>query len=479
MSNNQFSRRNFLQSMLAAAGTATTPFALNLAALGTAAAQNANDYKALICLYMAGGNDGFNTVLATDSASWNEYNRLRSTGDAVSIALPGVGASGGVLPITLKTPQGGRTFALHPKLGSVKGLFDSGRAAIVANVGTLIQPTTKAQYLAGSVALPPKLFSHNDQQAVWQSNAPEGGGLGWGGRMGDLLASSNSSATFTCISAGGNAVFLTGKQIRQFQISTSGLPPMTNLNTSLFGAPAASNPLRSVLTAQGSSKFQNETGKINSRAIDSQAALSAAMAPSGAGGVPAPTPYISQRTGAATTNQLALQLQTVARIIAGRGALGVKRQVFYVNLGGFDTHDGQKLQQADLMARLDHAVAYFDSVMATLMGTDMRKQVTLFTASDFGRTFVTNGDGTDHGWGSHHFVFGGAVNGQNMYGSYPVTGINHDLDIGSGALLPTTSVDQYGATLASWFGVPDSQMSTIFPNIGNFTTRNLGFMAAA
>lgn len=479
MSKQNFSRRNFLHSMLAAAGTAGAPFALNLAAVGSAAAQNANDYKALICLYMAGGNDGFNTVLATDSASWGEYTRLRSTGDSVSIALPAVGLANGVLPVTLKTPRSGRTFGLHPKLGSVKGLFDSGRAAIIANVGTLVQPTTKAQYLAGSVALPPKLFSHNDQQAVWQSNAPEGGGLGWGGRMGDLLASSNSSASFTCISAGGNAIFLTGKQIRQFQISTSGLPPMTNLNNSLFGAPAGSNPLRSVLTAQSSSKFQTEAGNINTRAINTQAQLAGAMAPSGAGGVPLPTPYISQRTGGATTNPLAQQLHTVARIIAGRGTLGIKRQVFYVNLGGFDTHDGQTLQHADLMARLDHAVAYFDSIMATLMGTDMRKQVTMFTASDFGRTFVTNGDGTDHGWGSHHFVFGGAVNGQNMYGSYPVTGINHDLDIGSGALLPTTSVDQYGATLASWFGVADNQMASIFPNIGNFTTRNLGFMAAA
>jgi len=173
-----------------------------------------------------------------------------------------------------------------------------------------------------------------------------------------------------------------------------------------------------------------------------------------------------------------VQLQTVARIIGGRGALGAKRQVFYVTLGSFDTHDRQKELHGDLMARLAHALAYFDATLAALQGADVRRQVTTFTASDFGRTFSSNGDGTDHGWGAHHFVVGGAVKGGDIYGAFPATGLGHALDVGSGALLPTTSVDQYGATLATWFGVADSQLADVFPNIGNFSRRDLGFMTA-
>lgn len=476
MTKQNLSRRGFLGSMMAAAGTTVAPFAVNLAAMSNAAAQNAGDYKALVCLFMAGGNDAFNTVLATDSTSWNEYQRLRATTDASSIALPAPGASGGVLSISPANNQG-RSFALHPRLTNLKGLFEAGNAAILANVGTLVQPTTLAQYKAASVKLPPKLFSHNDQQSMWQSDAPEGSAVGWGGRMGDMVASSNSNNTFGCISVAGNAIFLTGKQTRQLQITTNGLPGITNLNGALFGTPQVANPLRNIITSQGSNKLQNDHAAVLTRAINAQATLAAAMAPMGAGGIPNPTNYVNPNNGNVASNPLAVQLQAVARVIAGRGALGVKRQVFYVSMGGFDTHGAQTGTHADLMARLDHAIAYFNTVMTSMQGTDLRKQVTLFTASDFGRTFVTNGNGTDHGWGSHHFIVGGAVKGRDIYGKFPTTGVNHDLDVGSGSLLPTTSVDQYGATLASWFGVPADQLASVFPNIGNFTTKNLGFMA--
>ncbi|GJI91809.1 MULTISPECIES: DUF1501 domain-containing protein [Duganella] len=475
MSKHNFSRRNFLGSMAALAGGAAAPFTVNLAAMSSAAAQTASDYKALVCLYMAGGNDGFNTVLATDSTSWNEYQRLRVTTDGNSIALPGLGAAGGILPIAPLNDQG-RTFALHPGLTTVKSLFDVGNAAIIANVGTLVQPTTLTQYKAGSVALPPKLFSHNDQQSIWQSSSPEGAISGWGGRMGDVVGSANSNSTFGCISISGNAVFLAGKQTRQLQIAPTGLPGILNLNTSLFGTLPGANPLRAIITGQGSDKFQNDHAAVASRAITAQATLTNAMAPAGAGGIPNPTNYINPNTGMSTPNPLALQLQAVARVIAGRDALGVKRQVFYVSMSGFDTHAQQKTAHADLMARLDHAIAYFNTTMAALQGADMRKQVTLFTASDFGRTFTSNGNGTDHGWGSHHFIVGGAVKGKDIYGSFPVTGVDHALDVGSGSLLPTTSVDQYGATLALWFGVSATQLAAVFPNIGNFAVKNLGFM---
>ena len=471
------SRRQFLGKMLALAGSGAVPFTLNLAAMGNAAAQNAGDYKAIVCLFMSGGNDHFNTVLPTDSGSWSEYQRIRTTSDSGSIALPGVGANGGVLPIVPNSPQAGRSYALHPSLGPLKELFDAGRLGILANVGTLVQPTTLAQYKAQTVQLPPRLFSHNDQQATWQSSQSESvASSGWGGRMADLMASANSNATFTCISSAGNALFLAGRSVRQYQISGTSAAPISRLNEGLFGLPAGSNPLRQIITAEQSDPFQKDHAAVVSRAIGAQATLSSSMLAAGTG-VPEPTPYINPNTGVAAVNPLAVQLQTVARIIGGRGGLGARRQVFYVNLGSFDTHDFQRTSQADLLARLAHAMAYFDSVMGNLQGSDMRKQVTLFTASDFGRTFTSNGDGTDHGWGSHHFIMGGAVKGKDIYGSMPVTGLGHALDVGSGALLPTTSVDQYGATLAKWFGLSDTQIADVFPNIVNFSNRNLGFMA--
>ncbi|MES2159544.1 MAG: DUF1501 domain-containing protein [Pseudomonadota bacterium] len=469
------SRRRFLGKMAAMAGGSVTPFALNLAAMGDVAAQNASDYKAIVCLFLGGGNDHFNTVLATDPASWSEYRRVRTTTDSGSIALPPIGATGGVLPITPLTPQAGRTFGLHPCLKPIQEMFDTGRVAILTNVGTLIEPTTLAQYKANSVALPPRLFSHNDQQAMWQSSQPEqASSAGWGGRLGDIMATANSNATFTCISAAGNAQLLSGRTVRQYQISGATATAIGRLNLSLFGASAAANPLRQVITGDHLDPFQKEHAAVTARAISAQIAMSGAMLNTTA--VATPPQYINPNTRLPAANPLALQLQTVARIIGGRNALGVKRQVFYVSIGGFDTHDYQNFNQADLLAKVAHAMAYFDNAMASLQGVDMRKQVTLFTASDFGRTFTSNGDGTDHGWGSHHFIMGGAVKGKNIYGSMPVTGLGHDLDVGSGALLPTTSVDQYGATLASWFGLSATQIADVFPNIGNFSTRNLGFM---
>jgi uncharacterized protein (DUF1501 family) len=470
------SRREFLRtaSLLSVVGASSAPFALNLLTMGAAAAQSAPDYKAIVCLFFNGGNDHANTVLATDPTSWASYTSVRTTTDAGSIALPAPGAAGGVLLITPVTTQAGREFALHPSLGHLKDLFDAGRAAVVANVGPLIVPTTLAQYKAQSVPLPPKLFSHNDQQSLWQSYKPEGASFGWGGRMGDLLASMNGNATFTSVSAAGNAVFLAGQTINQYQVSASGAVPIGGLSGTLFGA--GNNPLQAIITAGSGNLMAKEHAAIVKRSIDAQAALSTAMAPAGTGGVPNPTQYTNPNTGALANNPLATQLQTVARVIAGRSSLGARRQIFFVSIGGFDTHDFQRTNQADLMAKIAHALSYFDTTLATLGGTDVRNAVTLFTASDFGRTFTSNGDGTDHGWGSHHFVVGGAVKGKDIYGTFPVTALGHDHDVGSGSLLPSISVDQYGATMAKWFGLSDSQINDVFPNIANFTTRDLGFL---
>ncbi|WP_395407912.1 DUF1501 domain-containing protein [Pseudoduganella sp. UC29_106] len=472
MKSEQFSRRRFLGAMLSAAGTSAAPFAMNLAAIGPALAAT-SDYKALVCIFLHGGNDHYNTVLATDPTSWNTYNSLRNTGDLGSIHLASVGQSSGILPINPATPQSGRSFALHPQLGSLKALFDAGRAAVVSNVGTLVAPITLSQYKAGA-NVPPKLFSHNDQQSMWQSSAPEGASYGWGGRIGDLLASANSNATFTCISAAGNAVFVSGRQIRQYQISNSGAVPVAHMDDYMFGT--WTNPTRAIVTASSGNMMAQEYANVVKRSLDSQATLSTGMAASGSGGVPVPSKYTNPKTGQAEVNPLAVQLQTVARVIAGRGTLGAKRQVFFVQMGGFDTHDGQKVNHAVLMAKLNHALAWFDGALSNLMGSDLRNSVTAFTASDFGRTLTSNGDGTDHGWGSHHFVVGGAVRGKNIYGSFPTVGLNHSLDVGQGALLPQISVEQYGGTLATWFGLGAAGLADVFPTLYRYSDQNLGFM---
>lgn len=464
MSNPNASRRHFLRtaSALSIAGPAALPFALNLATIGAASAQAGDDYRALVCLFMSGGNDSHNMVLATDPDSWAAYQAARSVAPS-PIALPAPGEAGGVLPISPATAQAGRSFALHPAMSELRDLFASGRAAVVANLGPLIMPTTKQQYASRSVPLPPKLFSHNDQQSTWQAHAPEGARVGWGGRMGDLLASMNGYATFTCISASGNAVWLSGESTLQYQVSANGAVAIGNLTGSLFGAPAAANPLQAIVTGDRTNFFEKEYNRVTRRSIDAQQALNAAMLP--ASGLETPP----------ADNPLAGQLLTVARLIAGRSALGARRQVFFVNIGGFDTHDNQTASHATLMRRVSQAIAYFDRLLAA-PSVNALAETTLFTASEFGRTLTSNGDGSDHGWGSHHLVVGGSVRGGNLYGRYPTIGVGTSDDVGQGRLLPALSVEQYGATLARWFGVSQARIADVFPNIANFSVRDLGFM---
>ncbi len=474
------SRRRFLRaaSLISATASTATPFAINLAAVGAAAAQSASDYRALVCLFMFGGNDQGNTVLATDAASWAEYTRYRATPpDPIALAAPG--ATGGVLPIVASTPQSGREFALHPNLSEIKTLFDAGRAAVIANVGTLVEPTTKDQYDRRTVRLPRQLFSHNDQSSTWQSYEPEGARVGWGGRIGDLFAAGNGQSTFTCISAAGNAVWLAGQSAVQYQVSANGATAIGGLTGTLFGSSSAPAALRSILTADRVNLFEKEYSRITARSIDAQAQLNAAMLPA------ASLEAVPVVPGTTQANSLAAQLLTVARIIGGRSALSARRQVFFVSLGGFDTHDAQNRNHGDLMTRLGQALAYFDRLMAS-PSVDALDKVTLFTGSDFGRTLTSNGDGTDHGWGGHHFVVGGAVRGGDVYGRFPLIGVNTADDVGQGRLLPGVAVDQYAATLARWFGLSDAQLGLVLPNLANFSgapvqpnytsATNLGFM---
>jgi uncharacterized protein (DUF1501 family) len=510
-------RRHFLRhagAYAALAGSAG-PLALNLAAMGSAAAQSAGEYRALVCLFFYGGNDAFNMVLPTDRASWRAYSETRTQAPdpialmppgtlPVATAAPGSPARlGGVLQIKPNNQRGG-SFALHPLLGSLQGLFDTDkRLAILPNIGPLIMPTTKAQYALASFPKPARLFSHNDQQNTWQALGPEGTTVGWAGRMGDLLASQNARPVFTAISATGNAVWLAGNTIKQYQVNTTGAVALgVNPAGQVYGSADVGAALqRLVATATSSHPFDADVGAVSQRAIDAEAVLRTALRAASDpafGTAPASGAYNANNdpklrydnplTGATAANALAQQFQVVARLVdAGmRGASGATRQVFFVSLGGFDTHDFQNRNQADLMARVAHAMKYFDDTLGNL---GARSQVTTFTASDFGRTFTSNGDGTDHGWGSHHFVMGGAVRGGAIHGRFPQLAVkntaNNNFDgspdqLGNGSLLPQISVDQLGATLGTWLGLSSTQLLDIFPSLSNFDAgvRNLGFLNA-
>ncbi len=453
------SRREFLRTAarLSVAGSAG-PFALNLATIGAAAAQTAGDYRALVCLFMYGANDHNNTVIPFDTANFNAYTAARA-GLTRTVA--------DLLPLTPSVPLGGsnagRQFALPKELAPLKTIWDAGKLAIMANVGPLIVPTTKTQYTNLSVPLPPKLFSHNDQQSVWQASAPEGAKQGWGGRIGDLMASQNVNSIFTCNSVAGSAVFLSGQTTVAYQLSTAGSTPIAGLSGNLFGSSTAGSTLRSIITSGSANVFTQDLAETTQRSIDANATLSTALA--SAPDLPLPADL--------ATSNLAAQLRLVARMIASRDALGARRQVFFVSLGGFDTHDDQLTTQPGLHTQLGAALAYFYNATVSL---GVANNVTTFTGSDFGRTLTSNGDGSDHGWGSHHFVLGGSVLGQRYYGTFPIMGLNNNDEVGSGRLLPTTSVDQFAATLARWFGVSESNLSLVLPNIGNFGSSNVGFM---
>ena len=477
MSLSNQSRRQFLRtaSMASMAGFYVSPFFVELNSLAAMAqGTGGTDYRALVCVYLAGGNDGHGTVIATDPSSFAAFTSARS--GAPGLAYP----MSELLPITLQTPQSGRTFALNPSLGGVQTLFNAGRAAIVANTGTLIAPATKTQINANSVPLPDSLFSHFDQTAAWQAiaaNLGSGERVGWGGAVADAIEAMNlnSNSMFTCISTSGNALFLSGQDSFQLNVTSAGPIPIYGLQNPPFGVPAASNPLNSILTADENNLFSQEYEIVINRSMQAQAMLATAMAPAGAAGVANPPQYLNPMTNMLANNPLATSMQTVARIIAGRAQLGVTRQIFYVQLGSFDTHNNQAVQHAQLLTQLGAAFEYFDGLM---VGMGLGNNVTSFTISDFGRTLTSNSNGTDHGWGSHHFVVGGAVNGQNMYGQYPVVGVDQVNDLGAGRLIPTTAVEQYAGTLASWFGLSDSQIRTVFPNFGNFgTDPYLGFMS--
>jgi uncharacterized protein (DUF1501 family) len=463
-------RRAFLSrcAQLACTGTAL-PTALNLAAFGEAAAFDATDYKALVCVFLFGGNDYANTVVTYDDASYDRYSTIRGGGPdrtAGGIALAKADLAGTVLVPQVALP-GGRVYALHPAMGGLASLFNRGAAAVQLNVGPLVVPLTRSQYNSSDrvrYPLPPKLFSHNDQQSVWQTSQAEGAIQGWGGRMGDLALSANGKSLFTCISVTGNAVFLSGTSAQAYQVSPSGAVSIGSVNAAVYGSTAVQSAVAQMVQQPSTHVLQNEYNRVTRRAIGSSGDVNAALAAH-----PASAPEFA---GFPSGDSLADQLKMVARLIAARNLLGATRQVFFVSLGGFDLHDNLIANQPTLLGRVSSALTAFYEATVQL---GVAQQVTAFTASDFGRTLSSNGDGSDHGWGSHHLMVGGAVKGAAFYGAAPPVSIGNsttDPDdqwhVGQGRLLPSTAVDQYAATLARWFGVSDTELAGILPNLRNF-----------
>jgi uncharacterized protein (DUF1501 family) len=482
------SRRAFLRraGQLAFTGAAL-PTAINLAAMGEAAAFNASDYKALVCVFLYGGNDYANTVIPYDDPNYNLYHSIRggNAGQAAGgIALAKTNLTSTLLSGSINSAigQSGLQYALHPSMTGLHALHTStnplDNVAVMLNCGPLIVPMTKAQYNARVLATPPKLFSHNDQQSIWQSSSPEGSTIGWGGNIGDLAMSSNTNSLFTCISITGNAVFLAGDSALSYQVGTGGAVRIDSMGSSQYGFNAVSSAIRNLSTNTSRVHLlENEYNKITKRAVDAEGAITAAIASTAATNNVFPAPF----NNFPADNSLASQLRMVARLIAARdhSQMGNKRQVFMVSLGGFDLHDNLIDGHTRNMGRVSSAMKAFHDTMVALGVGD---KVTAFTASEFGRTLSSNGDGTDHGWGGHQFIVGGAVN-KGFYGYAPPVSVSSTTapadqwHVGQGRLLPTTSVDQMAGTLAKWFGVSDTELigtagqsyrDALLPNLHNF-----------
>ncbi|GMV29636.1 MAG: hypothetical protein AMXMBFR59_17610 [Rhodanobacteraceae bacterium] len=460
----KFDRRDFLRSCLhGALGGASAVSALgSLGLLNTAVAAGSGtifpDYKALVCVFLHGGNDSFNTVVPRDAAHHGIYAASRG-----ALAVPQAGLIG-LDPLADGLPGDGALYGLHPQMSALAGLFNAGQAAVVANVGTLVYPITQQQYLQGSVPVPPQLFSHEDQAIIWQTSRPDDGNAsGWGGRIADLLHGGNpNQAQSMLVSLEGQALFQRGDIVNQYVMSSFGVEEIGYLDA--WGNDAGAAAFNALLQdGTQSHVFERSYARAMNSAIANYEAIGAAL--NAAGTVATAFP----------DSRLGRQLRMVARLIKARTQLNLRRQIFFVSLGGFDTHGSQAEVHPGLLADLSESLKAFHDATVELA---LASQVTTFTASDFGRTVSINGDGTDHGWGGHHFVVGGAVRGKRFFGRMPSLAQNGNPDdAGYGQLIPTLAVDQYAATLARWFGLSETGIDDILPNLGHFANRDLGFLA--
>ncbi len=450
----RISRRSFLEA-LGAVGVAASFSRLGE---GRAFAQTAPDYKALVCVFLFGGNDGNNMVVPLDSAGYAAYAAARGAIGAGGLAL----AQAQLLPLT--PSSGTAAYGLHPNLPDVQTLWNDGALGVVFNVGTLLAPTTKQQFLQNSVPVPISLLSHQDQQHQWQTSlSDQYSRTGWGGRIADGLGKGPLPAV---ISISGNQLFTVGASTSPLSLPAAG----GSFGLAGFDGSAASNARLQAMTDVRMLQEQNLI--VQATQSEATAALSASklVAPVLAG-----TGSTVDGLFAGLTSSLALQLKQVARMIAARQTLGVGRQIFFVSQSSYDTHNDQLNRQGALFSDLSPALKAFYEATIQL---GISQQVTTFTLSDFGRTLQpASGDGSDHAWGSHHLVLGGAVKGQQTYGAFPTLQLGGPDDFTSqGRWVPTIAVDQYAATLATWFGVSAADLPTVLPYIGRYPTANLGFL---
>lgn len=419
-------------------------------------------YKALVCVFLNGGMDCHDTVLPYDESEYNSYSTIRKSLLEQYTYQPGGSTRVRERLIPLNPVNSsefsGRQFALPETLKEVHELFSHGKAAIIANVGPLIQPLDKDGFNNPNIPKPPRVGSHNDHQMIWMTSYPEGRNKsGWGGMLSDLKNSTNTNKAFSKISVMGNSPYLLSINNPQFQVETSG-PQDLNLVSQYqpFRSPLANEVSKNIALAQNNSYtnyFEKDLVNIYRNTIENSKTLKEALKKQ-------PT-FQTQFQD----DNLSQQLKMVARIISTRNNIGCTNQIFFVGIGGFDTHSAQANHLTQLHRKLSQALkSFYDATVE--LGVD--KDVTAFTASDFGRTLTPNGDGTDHGWGGHHFVVGGSVQGNRIIGKMPPASLGHSQDAGQGILIPTLSVDQYGSALAKWFGASDTEITDVFPYIGNF-----------
>lgn len=455
-----YSRRDFLRLSAQTTVSAALASALGCYQRVSAATADTSGYKALVCLYLTGGNDGFNTFVPLTPAGYSQYEKTRS-----NLALE----LNSLLPLN-GTASDGYTYGLHPNMIELQSLFNAGKAAVLSNVGTLVQPTTTAQFQAGAIPIPPQLFSHGDQATQWQTSIPNSlHKYGWAGRMADMYVAQGITSNLSLnIQVGGPNYWQLGAATHTYTLGTNGAPIM--LDTSHGYRNGLRAKAASALLSQASNDanllVEQFSGIQNSAAAKVDYVNNAYAA---AGDVTTPFPSYEQ------DSELGAQFHSVARMIKARSQIGDARQIFFVNANGFDTHQNQTNTQNMLLRVISRNIHAFWTALGEL---GMQNNVTLFTASDFGRSLGSNGSGTDHAWGNHQVILGGAVKGGKFYGKMPTLKIGGPDDISphSGQLIPTTSTDQYAATLAAWFGVAASDLPTLFPNLNNFSASNLGFV---
>jgi uncharacterized protein (DUF1501 family) len=440
----QISRREFIVKNCAAVGSASlfsSLLSLRLTA-GAVSGSPLPGYKALICLFLAGGNDSYNMLIPRDATAYAQYKRTRST-----LALP--------VDSLLQLQTGGQEysdFGLHPSLPALKSLYDEGNAAFLSNVGTLIEPMTLSQYKNKEVKRPIGLFSHSDEQIHWQTMVPQvrgAGPKGWAGRMADCMHQANQTGTIGMnISLSGTNVLQTGRDTVPYVSGPSGAIQLKGYGFD----PAMDMAVDTALSNHYRNLYQKTLAQNNRKSVDTAIAFTEATSE-------------VELTETFPTTYTGSRFAAIARVLGSRGTLGMNRQIFFVKKGGWDHHKEVLNKQAELFTELNDAISAFWKELGHM---GLQNDVVLFTASDFGRTLTSNGLGSDHAWGGNHFVLGGPVRGGKIYGQFPILSTGGPQDVGRGRLLPTTSVDAYGAEMASWFGVPSSELTTVFPNAGNF-----------